>query len=377
MKERIDKVTSHQLSIILLIASISLKVLLLPSLISLDAGTGLWLSVIIGYVFEFIALVFILKIIRICPTQSFFQVLSSCFSKVGAVIISALYAFYFGIKCVFILCETRLFFIETLYEEFSWLLFTVPLFLLICFVISKKTHVVGRLYECFSMIVIGGFIFLILAGLQDVHPDGLLPFFSNGMSGVLRGIYNHVFMFGDTAIVLMFCGKIKIEKNTSFQLKKNLIISGVLVLIFMCIYFGIYENISSMLRFAISSVVQFSPRVSSMGRIDWIAICIWCVTLFLQFILITFIQKNLINDTLNIKKHKNLSGIVIVLLIFIVTLIIYYNIERVFSLIRQDWAIWLFILLQYIVPIVIYIALKIKGKKELKYDQLPEEVTNK
>lgn len=376
MKERIDKVSTHQLSTILLIASISLKVLLLPSLLSTEAGTGLWLSVLIGYAFEFITLIFILKIIHTCPNQTFFEVLKNCFSKAGAIIICVFYALYFGIKCVFILCETRLFFIETLYEEFSWVLFTVPLFALICFIISKKTHVLGRLYESFSMIIIGGFIFLILAGLQDFNPDGLLPFMNKGFGGAFNGIYSHIFLFGDTAMLLGFCGRIKIEKNTNFQLKKSLIISFILVLVFMCIYYGIYENIASMLRFAISSVVQFSPRVSNMGRIDWIAICVWCVTLFLHFILITYVQKLLINDTFNVKKHKHLTGILIVIAIFAVALFIYYNIELVFNLVRQNWAIWMFVFLQYLVPIITFVILKIKGKKELKYGQLPKEVTN-
>ncbi len=377
MKERTDKFSTHQLSVIMLIASISLKVLLLPSLLSADAGTGLWLSVIVGYIFEFITLIFIIKLLHMCPNLTFYQILEKCFSKIGAVIICTLYAFYFGIKCVFILCETRLFFIETLYEEFSWVLFTVPLFALICFVTSKKTHIIGRLYESFSVVVLGGFIFLILASLQDVKPDGLLPIFNNGIAGSLKGIYNNIFLFGDTIIMLTFCGRIKIEKNTSFQLKKSLIISGVMVVLFMCIYYGIYENIANMLRFAISSVVQFSPRVSSMGRIDWIAICVWCVTLFLQFILITFVQKTLVNDTLKLKKRKNLTGVIIVTLIFTATLIIYYNIETVFELIRQDWAIWLFMFLQYLVPIITYIVLKIKGEKELTYEELPKKVTNK
>ena len=82
MKERIDKISTHQLSVIMLIASISLKVLLLPSLLSLDAGTGLWLSVIMGYIFEFVTLIFIIKIIKTCPNQTFFQVLCSDFIEI-------------------------------------------------------------------------------------------------------------------------------------------------------------------------------------------------------------------------------------------------------------------------------------------------------
>ena len=354
-----NAITTHQLSVILLIASIALKVLLLPSLLAEYAGNTLYISVIVGYIFEFITLFFILKIMRMCPDKNFFEVLSKCFTKVGAFVISIAYALYYAVKCFYILCETRLFFIETLYEEFSWILFILPLFFLLLFIISKRAKVIARIYESLNMIIIGGFIFLIIVAIADADFSDLLPFMNNGITGVWNALYKNIFMFGDTIILLVFCGRVKFEKDFEHKLRKSIIISAILVTIFMIIYYGIYGNIADMLRFAISSVVQFSPRVSSMGRVDWIAICIWSAVLLLQLILITWLQKTLANDMFNIKKHQTLTGIVITVLLFIITLVYYFNIEFAFIIINSNWAIIIFFILQYFIPIATYIALKI------------------
>ena len=341
------------------------------------AGNALYFSVIIGYIFEFVTLIFIIKILRMCPDKSFFQVLTQCFTKVGALIISFAYAAYYVIKSIFILCETRLFFIETLYEEFSWILFIFPLIMVLLFIASKKAYVIGRLYEAFNAIIIGGFVFLSIVALADVDFMELLPVVNKGVGGIFEGIYRNIFMFGDTIILLVFCGRVKLQKNFEFKMKKSLIISAILVTSFMIIYYCIYGNIADMLRFAISSVVQFSPRVSSMGRVDWIAICIWCVVLLLQLIFILWLQKSIANDVFNIKKKKYIPVIVLSVIIFTITFIFYFNLDFVFNIIHSNWAIISFFVLQYFIPMLTYISLKIQGKKEIAYENLPETIADK
>ena len=144
----------------------------------------------------------------------------------------------------------------------------------------------------------------------------------------------------------------------------------------MLIYYCIYGNIADMLRFAISSVVQFSPRVSSMGRVDWIAICIWSAVLLLQLIFILWLQKTIINDVFKVKKHKNIAAFIIVFITFGITFIYYFNIDFVFKIIFSNWAIICFFVLQFLVPILTYVMLKIKRKKGISHEKLPEKIVN-
>ena len=113
-----------------------------------------------------------------------------------------------------------------------------------------------------------------------------------------------------------------------------------------------------------------------MGRVDWIAICIWSAVLLLQLIFILWLQKTIINDVFKVKKHKNIAAFIIVFIIFGITFIYYFNIDYVFKIIFSNGAIISFFVLQFLVPILTYAILKIKRKKGISHEKLPEKVAN-
>ncbi len=364
-----NKVSTNQISLILLVASISLKALLLPSSIANYAGNAVYISMLFGFFFEFLTLLCVIRILKEYPDKNFLEVLKICYGKVFAVIISCLYIIYFGIKSVFILSEARLFFISTLYEEFSWLLFSIPIFFVVIYIITKNVKVLGRLYEMFFLLIFGALIISLVTGIGVANPTQLLPFAENGFYKILYGYGKNIFMFGDITILLAFCGKIKIEKDFSFKLKRNYIISSVVMILFVTVYYCIYSNISDVLRFAISSIMQFSPRIPNMGRLDWFIICVWCLVLILNFVLSLWIQKTVVKESLNIKNHNTLISVITAVIIFSVTFFIYFNLEYLFDFVQDDIVVVFFALFQHLFPIFTFLVLKIKKHKVVKLNE--------
>ena len=112
MNSEENSVTTNQISLILLISSISIKALLLPSLVSNYAGNAVYLSMAFGFFFEFITLLCVISILKKYPNKNFIDILKMCYGKTLTFIISIFYIFYFLVKSVFVLSEARLFFIQ-------------------------------------------------------------------------------------------------------------------------------------------------------------------------------------------------------------------------------------------------------------------------
>lgn len=369
MNESENIVSTNQISLILLISSISLKALLLPSLISNYAGNAVYFSMLIGFLFEFITLLAVIYILKEYPNKNFFRILQMCYGKVFAFIISVLYILYFSLKSVFVLSEARMFFVSTLYEEFSWILFAVPLFFVVLYIITKNIKVIGRLYEIFFILFIGALLLSLFTGVGESDITSLLPFCEKGIGGIFYGYGKNIFFFGDVTLLLAFCGKIKIEKDFSYKLKRNLIISMAIMTLFVAVYYCVFSNMSDMLRFAISSLMQYSPRIPNMGRLDWFIICVWCLVQILNFALAIWIQKTVINENFNLIKYNKIVCFVTTLIIFASTFIIYFNLDALFDLLQNNIVVVLFALFQHLFPIFTFIVLKIRKGKVAKLDE--------
>ena len=90
-----NELTNRQLGVVISLSIISLKLFILPSLISYYALNDSYISVFISLMIEFVLILFVLKIMKCNPEKSLFEILQSKLGKVFPRIITAILAIFF------------------------------------------------------------------------------------------------------------------------------------------------------------------------------------------------------------------------------------------------------------------------------------------
>ena len=129
------ELTNRQTGIILSIAIISLKFLSFPAIMSRYTGNNVYIAVTISVVIDIFFLVVVISAMKKCPNQTFFQIVESGVGKVLARVITFLLFVYFLFKTVVSIKATHSFFLDLLFEDFSWYFFIIPLLLLFYYIV--------------------------------------------------------------------------------------------------------------------------------------------------------------------------------------------------------------------------------------------------
>lgn len=362
--------STRQLSIILFVALLGLKLLVLPSLLYQSAGSSGYISLIIGMGLELIALICVIYLMKKAPDKTFFEVMSEMFGKPVAVIINIIFFTYFIVRALYILMETRIFFVETLYENYNWIIFSVPFLLLMWYVLMKSNKVIGRIFEVFYPLIVGLMFIVVVTSISQAKIDALLPICENGFPSVMFATLKNTFWFGDVVILYAFMGKVKQDKNFTSQLIKKYVLALVLLISFMVLYYAIYDNIAGYLKYATSKMVQYSPRTTNMGRLDWLAICLCSFGLVMHYILMVFALKTDVNSLFKLKQENSVSSFIILFVISVASLLLINKLSFIIDLLRTPIYYYLFAI-QFILPVILAISYlifsKVKKKKGLKY----------
>lgn len=344
------------------ISIVSLKLLILPALLSKYSIKYSYISIICGLAIDFVFMLILLYIIKKFPHLTFSEFIERSFGKIARYALNFILALYFFFKGVLIVKETHNYFNETLFETIGWWFFIIPMLLLIFFMIIKDLKTLSRSVEFFFWLIVAGIILTILVPIKTVDFTNLLPLFSKGIEDVPKSLLFCNFSFGDYFALLMLMGRIDVKPKSDKKIIIYAIITDLLVVLFYIIFVAMFGDISVNQNLAISDMPLHSNITSAISRLDWIIIIVWCITLIFQAGVLFSMCCASLTESYKFK-NKYIPASLIVVSIFVMSYHYYLDLEGVLNLVTSLPFSIITILMQILYPVILVIAaIKLKDK---------------
>ena len=355
-------VTTRQLIFILILSVVTLKVLFLPNVLATNIGRDGYIMLLFLLLVDFIVLLMLLYLMNKYKDMTFYEVLCTFLGKVGAKIIMFLLSLYFLTRC-FTRFQTNFIYLnENLYTAFEWYIFTVPILICVLFCVRQGLKAFSRLNEVFMPVILFGFAVALVVGIFRADFSNALPMLENGIS-FIKSSSRYSVWFGDYLVLILFFGKVKMDKK--FNLKLILSMLGLVfsVALFYAVFYFTYNYNTVCHINAISDIMQFLPSVSDIGSFDWILILIWDVALFLDLTINVIVVTSLFCQVFNINKHKEVVSLVALLIVVVISVLMNFNIYLSMTIFR-DYIYVFNIIIQGALPLLLFILGLIKRRKK-------------
>lgn len=346
------RITNRQLGIILFISTIALKFSVKPSIMSKYSGVDIYLAIIVDVLLELMMFGLILYFVLKHPDEDFYDYLKNSFGVVFAKIVFTLLFVYFLIKTLLTVQEIYIYFLETLFDNFNTIYFVVPLFLLLAYILKKDLFVYARSVEILFWFIIVGLIVVMVVPINNMELINYFPILENGFMNLITGIEKTSFGGGDYLVLLVFMKYVD-KNDKKSPLIVNVLLAMWVIVSFYFVFVGVFGKTGVNQLLAISDISLHNAYPSSIGRMDWLTIIIWTVTLILQMGFTGYICMYLLRNIMPISKTK---AVVVIECVLIVLFLIGNNYFTVFFELIMSTPFLIYVgVLHYLLPLVLII----------------------
>lgn len=282
-----NTINTRQLCFILAFFFPVSKLIVLPSVLAGTAGNDLLLAALVPIALEGGA-TFALLWLTAHTDKTLFELVSGRFGKTAARVFFFFLALYYLFSVCVPLLEHRAYVQNTMYDARPSFWVFLPFFFFSCFAAAKGLQCVGRAADVGMPVFLVGFTFLILMAVASADFTSLLPVGRTPFPDILKGVTSALTWFSESAWLLFFLGRVKIEKK--FLLKTSLSYLGgaLFVLLFLAIFYGIFSTVAVREVYTIAKIARYYNALKTIGRVDYIFI--YAVALVQLFALVLPLQ---------------------------------------------------------------------------------------
>lgn len=247
------------------------KLFMMSSIVAGFAKEDMWISILFNVLLDVITLSFVCYACKNAKSD-FITILEDNLGKAGKNIVLAIYCVYFLLKAIVPINEQKDYVELTLYMTQPNLLTFLPILVVSFFLCLKELRTVGRISDVAWIFSTLGLIVLIALSISNADFSAMLPVGASGIENIFKGSYSAFTWFGDIAYILFFIGKFTYQKRDSVKIICSYLISGIMIILFSLIFYGIFTSIAHRQQFALTEISKYSTVINSIGRFDYIAI---------------------------------------------------------------------------------------------------------
>ena len=367
--EKGKQISTKQFIALEFLVSIAIKMFMLPALILRTIGKDGYLVLVAYIIFEFVSLTFLLIVAKRNPDKTLFGILQDTCGKVVSRIIVGIMVLFLFVKSVIVTGEIKIFFNIIMYRDINWAVLILPLLALAGAFAVRPLRAMGRTAELIAPIVFLATLVLTALLFGELQFDNLLPFLSEGIQPVAKGIITFPMWFCDVTVMTLFFGNVKISKGFVVGTYVAKLVSSLLIMIFSVVLFSAYANISTLIDYGnnVSNMTQLSLGSQEYGRFDLLFYCIWLLSVFIKFsALFTLIVRSI--KFIVVKGSDHLYACICALALYVVCVFVFNNEESVF-LFATGIAKFFIFPVAYVLPLFLMVSAFIKYKSN--YHDLP------
>ena len=363
------QLSSNQISRIICIASLGLKISVLPAFMSSIAQNDFWITAIVVFVMEIFTFLFILKKTEKFPGKTFFDIIQENLGKVISKIVMVIFVLFFLFKAVLSVYVSGLFIKYTVYEDFNEFIFLFIFLLYLIYFVRSDLRVIGRASELIIYVAVVASIISLMLSVVEIDINNIFPVLTNGLSPVLECMSKSSFWFGDYLIFLFMMGNFSFEKNSVRKVIISYIMMAVILVIFFITFHCLFKNTSAVHMTAVSDVSHYIPRFSDF-RLDWVSDILWIFVCFFASGIWLFCFKWSFDKLFNIKKYTLTTPIVFCICMFILVYFLKIPVTRYVEFLSKYG--WYIAVITSQLPIMFLVCFKIGKRKNYYAKKLKE-----
>ncbi len=346
----VKDITGRQAIILMAIVMCATKFFILPSNLLTTGHQNIVYLLFLFFVLEFLLLLVMVQISMLHPDKTFYDLINDSFGVVVAKIIYALFFVFFICKLSINIIETYTFFLGTLYDELSSILYILPILLLIFYMTYIGLRSIGRSAELIWIFVFLGLAVTLIIAIPNANFSYLLPIFDEDINTSFNILSSNALWFGDYFVYLFFLGKIKFQNN---YFKKFAIISGIVMFIivfFMAVFYCVFPYISGMVHYGVSDITHITTHTTNIGQLDWLNITLWTFASIIQIVIFGYCAQQCISKIFNIKQ-KYISCSISLIILCILLFILDFRLVKLITFVQGP--------IRFLFPILFLVALNI------------------
>lgn len=308
MKEH-GKLTERQFAGIIANTLIGAGTLVLPKTVTATAGTGAWISVLIG---GFLSLLILMLIIRLglrFPEETIIEYGAHITNKWVGRIVSFIFCSYWLIISGLVIRIFSSMISSSVLLETPIEMIILVMLLVVVFFIRHDIQVIGRINELYFIFIIIPILFGIFLALREVNAIRLLPLSGGqGVLPILKASTDSFFSFLGFEIVFLLLPSITTQKLSYNYGIKGIISPLVVFVILVIIATGIYgiEELQN-LTWPTLELIKVTPFPGLvLERIEAVFIAFWVVAIFTTSANILYSSVVGFSQLLKIEEHKTL-----------------------------------------------------------------------
>ncbi len=363
------QLTMRQAAMMLSFSMVSVKFLIFPALISKFAGINSYISTAGSFIIDLLMVAMVVYVLKKFPNKTFKEIMSETYGVVVTKMVFSVLFIYLFIKTILIMKEAHTYFQDTLFDDFSLTMFILPIVASSLFMASKNLKALGRSVELIFFIVLIGVLLMIIIPIEKIDVFSIFPILEDGLGPIGETIGKTAFSFGDHLLLALMIGKVRMGKDKTSKIFYYALATAIFVVVLNIVFISLFGNTGINQQLAVSDVPLHSTNPTTIGRLDWLSIILWIVTLLMQsgifmfFTVDTFIEVTTLN--------KNLSVLIVSVMITIILYVLSLNLAKMIEFFLSPVFCTLVIIFQVIVPVILFFAALVNGrrKKDAKVEE--------
>ncbi|MGN1208043.1 MAG: GerAB/ArcD/ProY family transporter, partial [Christensenellales bacterium] len=257
---------------------------------------------------------------------------------------------------------------DAIYTDINWLLFALPLVIVVCFVAIKGIKVIARCYQIFLPFALLIFVITMVIAFTNANFDNVLPLFSHSHSEFMNAL--SYILIQSCEYIFLFMIMENVSANNKFYYTKisvTLVIIFVLVELFYVLFVAVLGNLAPFVRETLITMTQFKDTSYGYFKIDIFTTVFWIPIIVLQNAFCVYSIAFCLNKVFDLNTTYGCVGVVSVL--FITHFIPQINNHSVTNFFYEKIGVYVLAFL-LVLPVLLLIAsLKSKPKKEKKNEK--------
>lgn len=359
-----------QIALMLLLILEGSKVINLPSYVARESGRDGWLTYVILLAMDAAVLVALLLTVKKntlgLPMET---ILSRSVGKPVTKIILALYFAFFTIRILDLCITASDLFSSTLTLQTNWLGFIVPILFYVFFSARKGVRTIARVSDILGLYVILAAVAMTALSLTQADFSELAPVLIDGISPVIESIPKLCFWFADSIFILFLLKDVKPEKNVIRTPLIAFAVGSLIVVLLYVVFFCIFGNLAQHHNGAIAKIAQFNSAFIFKGRLDWLTLIFWTLSVFIKLALMTYCALYAFDALFGIKPEKSPSLPSMLVFSAIMTVLPVLTPMSAFAknLMASPFAIVPAMIIEYLIPLLMPSFTKKAGEKEIRF----------
>ena len=248
-----------------------IKLFSLPSVLASACEEDMWISALVSLTLDLLTVSVVLLACKKANTD-FYTLLERNLGKVLSKIVLSLYVAVLIIKALVPINQQKNFVDLTLYETLPSIFNFLPFFAVSFYLCIKGLRVLGRCADLIWVCTAVGIVLIFTLSITNCDFSAVLPIGAQGANKILTGTFRASTWFGDCVYLLFFLGRFKYSKKDGIKIVLSYALSGISVVLFMVLFYGVFTSIAHRQTFALTEITQYAIVVNNIGRFDYLGI---------------------------------------------------------------------------------------------------------